>query len=446
VPDHRILHLADTHLGYSAYQRLVPEGEPWSGLNQREADIYTAWHGVVEAALKEKPDVVVHSGDLFDSVRPSNRALHEAISGLGKLTRAGIPVVLIAGNHETPRLRETGHVFRLLESFESPLLFPIYKGPAEAIVVPGLEDLRIVGVPHSHTGMTDRIAKAVPDEEYKNNILLLHGVVTGLELPSKELNQAEIGSGLLKPTWDYIALGHYHGFTRVEDNTHYCGSTERFSFAEAQETKGYVMVQLPDLKVSHHELPGRDFVDLPWLDCSELQRLGRGSTEVGNDSSKEPSRSPGQLTFDSWVAPSPEAASEDGKPRSTEATVEDQDPGAPTGDRATHIDLNGLLQQALRQCRPDGKVIRQKVLNCPPELYRLVDFVALRKLTASAVHYQPRFELEAVGEQVQAGSTAIGKLDEEFLDFMAHQPLEGLGRERLEELGREYLMDAGGGS
>ena len=45
----------------------------------------------------------------------------------------------------------------------------------------------------------------------------------------------------LKPNWDYIALGHYHCFTRVEDNACYCGSTERFSFSEAGEIKGYAM-------------------------------------------------------------------------------------------------------------------------------------------------------------------------------------------------------------
>lgn len=442
---YRLLHLADTHLGHSAYQCLVPEGEPWSGLNQREADVYDAWYKVVEAAIAVKPDVIIHSGDMFDSVRPSNRALHVALTGLGKLTRAGIPVVLIAGNHETPRLRETGHVFRLLESFDNQLLFPIYKGPAEAINVPGLDDLRIVGVPHSHTGMAEQLVKASPDDDYKNNVLLMHGVVAGLKLPSKELNQADIDSGLLKPGWDYIALGHYHCFTRVEPNAYYCGSTERFSFAEANETKGYVLVELPELKVSHHELSGRGFTDLPWIDCAELRRLEPAFSEGGHNRLVESQETLGQLTFDKWVTPLDNADDEENETAAKSDPNEVPESKAPTSGTFNQIDLNSLLQQALKQCHPTGKVIRQKVLNCPPELYRLIDFVALRKLAVNAVHYKPLFELEVMGEQVQVSSTAIGRLDDEFVDFLARQPLEGLDRKRLESLGREYLVTVGGG-
>jgi len=448
----RIFHLADTHLGFTAYQRLVPEGEPWEGLNQREADIYAAWHKVVEAALEAGPDVVIHSGDLFDSVRPSNRALHEAISGLRRLTHAGIPVVVIAGNHETPRLRETGHVFRLLENFEG--IHPIYKGPPEAVELPGLENLRVVGVPHSHSGMTERIARAFPDEQYINNILVLHGIVAGLTLPSRELNQAEIESGLLKSGWDYIALGHYHGFTRIEPNAYYCGSTERTSFAEVKEAKGYAMVELPDLKVTHQELPVREFVDLPWLDCAQLLRLGQGGAKideviggppvtnagVGGEAGTKPSASQaqqptGQLTFDEWGSGT---EAEQGALKATGSEPS-------TMEVPRFIDLNHLLQKALEVCRPTGKVIRQKVLNCPPELYRLVDFQRLKKLTAAAIHYQPQFELAAAGEAVQAPSASIGHLVDEFKDYMTRQPLEGLDRERIEALGRQYLAEAGGG-
>src|ERR1051325_11945722 len=106
----RLLHASDTHVGFSAYHRVTPEG-----LNQREADFFAAFERVIDLAIAEKVDVVLHTGDLFDSVRPTNRALSFVMGELRRLHEARIPFIVISGNHEAPRLRETGAVLRLLE-------------------------------------------------------------------------------------------------------------------------------------------------------------------------------------------------------------------------------------------------------------------------------------------------------------------------------------------
>ena len=67
----KIFHLADTHLGFSAYNKIDPD----SGLNQREIDFYSVFQRFVDIALETKPDLILHSGDFFDSVRPTNRAI-----------------------------------------------------------------------------------------------------------------------------------------------------------------------------------------------------------------------------------------------------------------------------------------------------------------------------------------------------------------------------------
>ena len=97
------------------FNKTVPLDEEDAGLNQREADIYNAWDKLVQEAIRIKPDVFIHAGDFFDRVSPSNRAIVRARDGLYKLSEAGIKSVILAGNHETPRLAETGHVFNLLE-------------------------------------------------------------------------------------------------------------------------------------------------------------------------------------------------------------------------------------------------------------------------------------------------------------------------------------------
>jgi exonuclease SbcD len=97
----RIIHLADTHLGYSAYRKATEEG-----VNQREVDVYDAFTQCIDYAIKTKPDVVLHAGDLFDSVRPTNRAITVAVQQILRLSKEKIPFVVISGNHETPKLKE----------------------------------------------------------------------------------------------------------------------------------------------------------------------------------------------------------------------------------------------------------------------------------------------------------------------------------------------------
>ena len=122
----RFLHVADTHLGHAAYAKLDE-----NGYNQRETDVFAAWGKAVDMALARRVDAVLHAGDLFDSIRPSNRALHCALAGIIRLSEAGIKFVAIAGNHSSPRLRETGSVFRLFEHIEGVRV--VYAGAYERI-------------------------------------------------------------------------------------------------------------------------------------------------------------------------------------------------------------------------------------------------------------------------------------------------------------------------
>ena len=75
----RIAHLSDTHLGHMRYGKVVPE----TGINQREQDVYDAFERVVDGILADEPDIVVHTGDLFDSPRPANRAVYRRASRSG---------------------------------------------------------------------------------------------------------------------------------------------------------------------------------------------------------------------------------------------------------------------------------------------------------------------------------------------------------------------------
>src|SRR2546426_7410977 len=106
----RLIHFSDTHLGFSESSKV----DPATGINIREQDTYNAFNTVNAEAIRRKPDVVVHAGDLFHSPRPSNRAIVVALVGFQRLTEAKIPVVLIAGNHSVPRVAATGSIFEAM--------------------------------------------------------------------------------------------------------------------------------------------------------------------------------------------------------------------------------------------------------------------------------------------------------------------------------------------
>ncbi len=260
----RIVHLSDTHLGYSAYNKT----EPTTGLNQRETDIYSAFNEIIEYILKTKPDLVIHAGDLFDSVRPSNRAIHEAFRQFVRLSKAEIPTVIISGNHSTPRQKSTGSIFRLLEFLEH--VHPVFDGEYKTIEV-GNAKIHAVPHPYNEEMFEENFKNLKADKNFNYNILITHATVIGFNAyAGPEFKELSIPPDVLSPNFDYIALGHLHRFIKVADNAFYSGSPERFSFNEAKDNKGFIDVELDNMNVKHVKTNAREMVDIEPIDCSKL--------------------------------------------------------------------------------------------------------------------------------------------------------------------------------
>src|SRR6185437_4538973 len=135
----RLVHLSDLHLGYRQYQRLTP-----GGLNQREADVAQAFRRAVDGIIALAPDLVLFGGDIFHTVRPTNPAILHAFQQLTRL-RTALPeavIVMIAGNHDTPRAAETGCILRLF----GPLGFHVIDAGPERLSFPDRQ-LSIFAVP-----------------------------------------------------------------------------------------------------------------------------------------------------------------------------------------------------------------------------------------------------------------------------------------------------------
>jgi exonuclease SbcD len=257
----KVLHLADSHIGYSAYNRLDE-----NGYNQREMDVYDAFRQVIDFVLTNKPDLVLHAGDLFDSVRPSNRAISFVIEQLLRLSHAGIPAVLISGNHSTPRLRETGSVFKVFEHIDDMHL--AYTGKYSKF---DIGNLRVHALPHcvDKEVFDAEIRKMKPAKKFKFNIAVLHVGVVGLSVfRMNEFNEQIATTKSLEKGFDYVALGHYHEHVKVSDSAVYAGSTERFGFGDAGPQKGFVWLDLEKGKWEFRNIKTRRMLDLREIDCA----------------------------------------------------------------------------------------------------------------------------------------------------------------------------------
>lgn len=263
----RIVHLSDIHLGFRQYQRQTK-----SGHNQREADVARTMRQVFDKIIELQPNIVLVAGDVFHTVRPTNSAILHAFRQFQRLIQR-LPetqIIIVAGNHDTPRTTETGCILRLF----IPLGIRVIDGAADRISLFN-GDVSVLAVPDLPIGMRPALN---PDPSAKYNVLLIHGEVEGvlpkytstLERVPMMITEDELGAH----RWDYVALGHYHVYRSVAPNAFYSGSVDYTSsnpwgeMIEERESriegKGIIEHDLAARTHRfHHIRPDRKWVDLP---------------------------------------------------------------------------------------------------------------------------------------------------------------------------------------
>lgn len=263
----RLVHFSDTHLGYSDYNKF----DSTSSINQRELDVYRVFREIIDYIIETRPDLVIHAGDLFDSIRPSNRAISEALEQFYRLSKERIPTVVIAGNHSTPRQQSTDSIFKILRYF--PEIYPVFNGEYTKLEI---GECAIHAIPHTYSdeNLQESIRKLKPDSNFKFNIMVAHAAVRGVESASwGEFREQTLPESALIPEYNYIALGHYHRFLKLRDNAFYCGSPERFSFNEVNDKKGFLEIELDNFSVKHIPTKTREMIILKPIDCENLSAV-----------------------------------------------------------------------------------------------------------------------------------------------------------------------------
>ena len=383
----RIAHLADLHLGFRAYHRVTARG-----INAREADVAEAFRESIERVIALAPDLVLLAGDVFHTVRPSNSSIAEAFRQLASLRARlpDVPVVLIAGNHDSPRSSDTGNILTLFR--EIPELYVVTE-EAERVRLDAI-DATVFCLPHNALARAEEIALE-PDPDSAVNVLMLHGTVGGAAAEGKIRYVSEYGgvivedSSIAPERWDYVALGHYHIATELAPNMWYAGGIERTStniWAETGE-KGFLLYDTDRQSATFHAVRTR-----PVIDLDRLSARGLGAAEV-------------------------------------DAAIESAVRSIPDG--------------------MEGKIVRLVVTDISRHVVRELDHRRIREYRAEALHFhldaRPPEINRVVGSGAPMRRQTLREQVESYLARQWHLSSDAIDRERLVSLARGYLDAVGEG-
>ncbi|MCP1662545.1 MAG: exonuclease SbcCD subunit D [Methanocalculus sp. MSAO_Arc1] len=260
----KIIHIADTHLGVTAFSRIDPK----TGMNLREKQIYDNFLSSIEEICRIRPDALLHAGDLFDSVKPRTQAYVTAFEALERLTDAGIPLIMIAGNHSIPKTRYTRAPFSLFE-YHPGTIHMAYSLRYESFEC---GDTIFHLIPNMLN--PDQYREAYNDVERSkshNNVLVTHGLASSItDRRLATVAEHEIDATMTTADFDYIALGHYHSQSQVGPHAWYSGSLEHLTYGEMYETKGGLTVDTARRTVEPLPLPKTPMIDLGSLQADDL--------------------------------------------------------------------------------------------------------------------------------------------------------------------------------
>jgi len=387
----KLAHLADLHLGFRQFDRQTPKGA-----NQREADVALAVSRAVDDLLDQRPDLVVFAGDIFHSVRPTNSAILFFFQQLQRI-RVGLPdapVILVAGDHDTPRTSETGSILKLYEAVGAEVVIDAPR----RLVYPKL-DCAVLAVPSQALLAPDRPALRPERGGPTLNVLVTHVQyeTIGEARGTMDYGGALVGPEDLAPSlWDYVALGHYHVAHEVWPNAWYAGSLEYLPlnpWGQLQDEakcgragKGYLLVDLPGSRVHFRQI-----------------QLARRHLEL------QPIHGAG----------------------------------------LTAKQLDEKIAEAVRTAKPaiDGNVVRLLVWDVARATAHDLDHQAIRAFKARALHFQ--LDLRRPEERYHVGVGAPARrqtLPETVRDFLSRRLLDAdVPRDEFVETGVAYVEQAGSG-
>lgn len=306
----KIAHTSDWHAGRVFKQvRRLPELE-------------AVLEALADDLEREKVELLLHSGDVFDSGAPPPEAEKLVFSFFKRVGRAGIRTVVIAGNHDSPdRLAAWGGLAELVDVSVVPRPAPVERGGVVRITTGSQQTALVAAMPFAPPrwfvtaldlaqGRTDERTgqklggDVVARQQYAEamsrlathlatgfrpdavNILMTHTHLVGAKYSGlRSERSVHLGEGwaalpqTLPTTAHYVALGHIHspqGVPSVPAPAQYAGSPLQLDFGECGEAKSWVLLDV------RPGLPAR-IERVPYRGARPLEKIRMGLDALARD-------------------------------------------------------------------------------------------------------------------------------------------------------------------
>ncbi len=260
----RILHTADWHAGRTLHGA------------DRTPEVRAALQELAAMAISEKVDAVVVAGDVFDSRNPSADAEDAVYDFFLRTGEAGIPSIVIAGNHDSPaRFDAVASVLKLTKvhtvgSFRPAgqgglLQLDLDAGRLQVAALPFLSERRMIDADallHKDLGAQRDTYREVMRKLVQNltagfdhtsvNVLAMHTTFEGATLANSEYafhctSSYTVPASIVPASANYVALGHIHKPQAVEglpeNKARYSGSPLQLDFGEVGDAKYALLVE-----------------------------------------------------------------------------------------------------------------------------------------------------------------------------------------------------------
>ncbi len=260
----KIVHTSDWHIG-----------RRWKGI-QRLDELVTVLEHLAAFIERESIDLVLHTGDVFESRNPPAEAEQLVNRFLVRVGRTGAHMLVIAGNHDDPlRLDARSLLTELVNVQILGRPRPASRGGTRTLVTRGGEKAVVAMLPFASPGTWVSALDVAGEEasarsKYARmfehavqdlcgafrldavNLLMAHTHIEGALFGESE-RRVHIGEDwaaspeALPSTASYIALGHIHKPQKIDGPVpaYYAGSLLQMDFGEAGEEKSFVVVTVP---------------------------------------------------------------------------------------------------------------------------------------------------------------------------------------------------------
>lgn len=249
----KLMHLSDLHLGKLALEQSMIDDQKYI-LNQ-----------IIDIVKKEKVDIVLIAGDVYDKSIPTIEAVNLFSNFLTKLYKLKVLVFVISGNHDSKdrlsfgnelfvdngiyiegifngnlRCETANDKYGKLNIYMLPFIKPVeIKRFYPDEIIDTYEDAIKCILKHSSINKNER------------NIIMVHQFVTSLGEDVIRSDSESISLGgidnidvTLFKDFDYVAMGHIHGPQKVgRETVRYSGSPLKYSFSEVNQKKSVCIIE-----------------------------------------------------------------------------------------------------------------------------------------------------------------------------------------------------------